>query len=128
MNFKEFYTKSENRLTDSILSLWATGDKEMQDYFKNILSKEPIMSDPVFQATFPWEQASINFENAEDVFQSNFIKSLDKIKNPEFRFPKERHPYKHQLESWRMLLNTRKSIAVTTGTGSGKTECFMLPV
>lgn len=54
MNFKEFYTKSENRLTDSILSLWATGDKEMQDYFKNILSKEPIMSDPVFQATFPW--------------------------------------------------------------------------
>lgn len=128
MNFKEFYTKSENRLTDSILSLWATGDKEMQDYFKNILSKEPIMSDPVFQATFPWEQASINFENTEDVFQSNFIKSLDKIKNPEFRFPKERHPYKHQLESWRMLLNTKKSIAVTTGTGSGKTECFMLPV
>ena len=128
MNFKEFYTKSENRLTDSILSLWATGDKEMQDYFKNILSKEPIMSDPVFQATFPWEQASINFENTEDIFQSNFIKSLDKIKNPEFRFPKERHPYKHQLESWRMLLNTRKSIAVTTGTGSGKTECFMLPV
>src|SRR5690606_34617828 len=27
-----------------------------------------------------------------------------------------------------MLLNNKKSIAVTTGTGSGKTECFMLPV
>lgn len=31
MNFQEFYTKTENRLTDAILSLWATGDKEMQD-------------------------------------------------------------------------------------------------
>ena len=33
MNFKEFYNKTENRLTDAILSLWATGDKEMQDLF-----------------------------------------------------------------------------------------------
>src|SRR5699024_9035716 len=53
---------------------------------------------------------------------------LDKIKDPEFRFPKIQHPYKHQLKSWEALLNKNKSIAVTTGTGSGKTECFMLPV
>ena len=36
MNFKEFYSKTENRLTDAILSLWATGDKEMQDYLSNL--------------------------------------------------------------------------------------------
>ena len=38
MNFQEFYKNTENRLTDSILSLWATGDKEMQDYFKYLLT------------------------------------------------------------------------------------------
>ena len=128
MNFQEFYHKTENRLTDAILSLWATGDKEMQDYFKYILSKEPIMADAIFQNTFPWEQVGITFEETTDVFQQKFINALDAIKDKDFKFPKDRKPYKHQLESWQVLLKQQKSIAVTTGTGSGKTECFMLPV
>ena len=37
-------------------------------------------------------------------------------------------PYKHQFESWETLLTQRKSIVVTSGTGSGKTECFMVPL
>ncbi|GAB1858041.1 DEAD/DEAH box helicase [Flavobacteriaceae bacterium MHTCC 0001] len=128
MNFKEFYNKTENRLTDAILSLWATGDKEMQDYFKFLLSQEPIMADAVFQNTFPWEQDLLTFGQTSNIFKQEFIDALDAIKDPDFQFPKTRHPYKHQLKSWKMLLNRNKSIAVTTGTGSGKTECFMLPV
>ncbi|GAK90933.1 helicase [Nonlabens ulvanivorans] len=128
MNFRNFYYKTENRLTDAILSLWATGDKEMQDYFKFLLSKEPIMADAVFQNTFPWEQHKLTFGETSTVFQEEFISALSSIKDKDFQFPEDRHPYKHQLESWRMLLNKNKSIAVTTGTGSGKTECFMLPV
>ncbi|WP_339848303.1 DEAD/DEAH box helicase [uncultured Dokdonia sp.] len=128
MNFRNFYNKTENRLTDAILSLWATGDKEMQDYFKFLLSQEPIMADAVFQNTFPWEQDKLMFGETSTVFQEEFISALSSIKDEDFQFPKDRHPYKHQLESWRMLLNKNKSIAVTTGTGSGKTECFMLPV
>lgn len=128
MNFQEFYSKTENRLTDAILSLWATGDKEMQDYFKFLLSNEPIMADVVFQNMFPWEQDQLTFGDTAPIFQQKFINALDAIKNPEFQFPKSRHPYKHQVQSWKTLLNEKKSIAVTTGTGSGKTECFMLPV
>ena len=128
MNFKDFYFKTEKRLTDAILSLWATGDKEMQDYFKFLLSQEPIMADVVFQNTFPWEQGKIDFEHSTDIFKSEFIEALDSIKNKDFQFPKNRYPYKHQLKSWEALLTKNKSIAVTTGTGSGKTECFMLPV
>lgn len=128
MNFKDFYTKTENRLTDAILSLWATGDKEMQDYFRFLLSQEPIMADVVFQDTFPWEQDKLIFEETTSIFKQKFIEALDKVNNEEFRFPKDRKPYKHQLKSWKALLNQKKSIAVTTGTGSGKTECFMLPV
>ena len=128
MNFQEFYTKTENRLTDAILSLWATGDKEMQDYFKYLLTQEPIIADAVFQNTFPWEQDKLTFGETTNVFHQEFINALDSIKDPEFQFPKDRNPYKHQIESWKALLNQKKSIAVTTGTGSGKTECFMLPV
>lgn len=128
MNFQEFYNKTENRLQDAILSLWATGDKEMQDYFKFLLSKEPIMADAVFQGTFPWENSDITFEQTNKIFTEEFIKALDSIKSEEFRFPFDRYPYKHQVKSWEALLNRNNSIAVTTGTGSGKTECFMLPV
>lgn len=128
MNFQEFYHKTENRLTDAILSLWATGDKEMQDYFKFLLTQEPIMADAVFQNTFPWEEGNISFGETTSVFNQDFINSLDLIKDKDFRFPKDRKPYKHQLQSWDTLLKQNKSIAVTTGTGSGKTECFMLPV
>lgn len=128
MNFQEFYKKTENRLTDAILSLWATGDKEMQDYFKFLLAQQPIMADAVFQNTFPWEDGHIPFGETSSVFKKEFIDALDTIAEEDFRFPKDRMPYKHQLKSWDTLLNKKKSIVVTTGTGSGKTECFMLPV
>lgn len=43
-------------------------------------------------------------------------------------------PYEHQYQCWKTLLKDKSpdgkpmSIVVTTGTGSGKTECFMLPL
>ena len=44
------------------------------------------------------------------------------------------NPYEHQYQCWRTLLKDKSpngkpmSICVTTGTGSGKTECFMMPL
>jgi hypothetical protein len=128
MNFKEFYQNTEQRLTDAILSLWATGDAETQKYLKHILQEEKLLAEPVFQTTFPWEPSDTLFEKSNKIFDNHFIIALDKIQDEEYRFPKSRFPYKHQVESWHTLLNEKKSIAVTTGTGSGKTECFMLPV
>lgn len=40
----------------------------------------------------------------------------------------ERKLYKHQEEALKSALVDRKHIVATTGTGSGKTECFLLPV
>jgi DEAD/DEAH box helicase domain-containing protein len=128
MNFKNFYHKTHARLKDSILSLWATGDAEMQKYFSHILEKEKIMAEPVFQTSFPWAPADITFENTTNIFDNHFIKCLSAVKEEQYRFPLGRRPYRHQITSWNNLLNHKKSIVVTTGTGSGKTECFMLPV
>ncbi len=36
--------------------------------------------------------------------------------------------YDHQYASLKSAFKDRKSIVVTTGTGSGKTECFLLPI
>ena len=40
----------------------------------------------------------------------------------------ERKLYDHQYEALKEAHINRKNIVVTTGTGSGKTECFLLPV
>lgn len=40
----------------------------------------------------------------------------------------ERRLYDHQYEALREAFINRKNVIVTTGTGSGKTECFLLPV
>ena len=37
-------------------------------------------------------------------------------------------PYEHQAAAVRLSLVEGKSLMVTTGTGSGKTECFLLPI
>lgn len=41
---------------------------------------------------------------------------------------KERKLYDHQYEALKEAYINRKNIVVTTGTGSGKTECFLLPI
>jgi replicative superfamily II helicase len=47
----------------------------------------------------------------------------------EYRFPSDRHPYSHQLRTWELLsAEAKKSAIVTSGTGSGKTECFLVPI
>jgi DEAD/DEAH box helicase domain-containing protein len=41
------------------------------------------------------------------------------------------HPFLHQFQAWKRLSSKNKkpeSTIVTTGTGSGKTECFLFPI
>jgi Lhr-like helicase len=42
-------------------------------------------------------------------------------------FPAARTLHRHQFEAWRELRNG-KAVVVTSGTGSGKTECYLLPI
>lgn len=45
------------------------------------------------------------------------------------RWPASRAPYAHQLEAWGILGQEKPtSTVVTAGTGSGKSECFIVPL
>ena len=43
-------------------------------------------------------------------------------------FPKDRDPFTHQRDSFEEVVINQNDVVVTTGTGSGKTECFFLPI
>ncbi|MCW2258673.1 MULTISPECIES: DEAD/DEAH box helicase [Sphingobacterium] len=128
MNYKNIYNNIDQRLKDSVLSLWSTGDVAMQQAYLELFKAEPLMSEPVIQNSFPWEAGEEAFGEMTDLFGTHFIKALNDINDEDARFSSNIYPYKHQVRSWNYLLKANKSIAVTTGTGSGKTECFMLPI
>jgi len=48
----------------------------------------------------------------------------------DYSFPLKQHPYQHQLQAWQALISETppRSVLVTSGTGSGKTECFLVPI
>jgi DEAD/DEAH box helicase domain-containing protein len=129
MNYKGFYTNAKRRLIETLVSMWAGGNVSYQNYFRYLLeNEEKLFAEPVFQSTFPWESSTFTFAELNDVFSTEFITGINNVQDEEYRFPSNRHPYLLQELSWRALLNENKSIVVTSGTGSGKTECFMMPV
>lgn len=132
MDYAKFYKDSNKTLVESLISLWVPGLQEEQKYIRELLlHKEPLIAPPVFQTIFPWKSSSETFElhaTKLHLFSEDFVNSLGSIEDDEFVFPLNRKPYTHQTESWEALLKKKKTIVVTAGTGSGKTECFMLPV
>lgn len=92
-----------------------------------------FLADPTFEAVFGWtEDSSIMTELAGQLLTEKLIQAMDQPPKElvkEYRFGKDRHPYKHQLEAWKILVkDTPQSLVVASGTGSGKTECFMVPI
>lgn len=92
-----------------------------------------FLADPVFEATFGWKQADTTMASlTKALLHADLVNAMDKPwgdNAKEYRFPRDTKPYVHQLTAWNALLAPGyQSVVVTSGTGSGKTECFMVPV
>lgn len=87
-----------------------------------------LLQEPILEAAFPFVEAEPTLASlAGALLHPKVVDALDQPGDP--RIGKDWHPYKHQLEAWRHLISpTPQSILVTSGTGSGKTECFMVPL
>lgn len=91
-----------------------------------------FLADPVFEAGFGWELGSKSMEElAGELLTPALVKSMDSPPPDlaEHRFATEWHPYAHQITAWRQLQERPpRSVIVSSGTGSGKTECFLVPI
>ncbi len=88
-----------------------------------------FLADPLFEATFGWEPSGKCWGDLEgDLLSSKTIDALD-YKGSSHRLERGWDVYSHQLQSIEQLLAPEPvSAVVTSGTGSGKTECFLVPI
>ena len=117
MKFQNIYQETEENIRLALKSLWTPGQHPFSEAIDDLLDKEKLLAEPVFQSTFGWEPTED--DSWKESLNSNVIQRL--------AIGNKYAPYKHQAESWKALAEGQ-SIVVTSGTGSGKTECFMYPV
>jgi superfamily II DNA/RNA helicase len=117
-----------------VYSYWASGNPEMQEKLKVLLEKEePIQAKPVFQSTFPWETSEKTM-GEQKFFNEKFKNALNNVDEiseyKEYKFSRDRKVFTHQEKCWEILCDKKnvQSAIVTSGTGSGKTECFLMPI
>ena len=129
MKYKNIYINTEKRLEDCLLSLWTKGQHPMRQSIELLFQREPFIGEPLFQSAFGWEHVSpaTNWKTLFDPRVAQMIEAHG-TNNGQRQWA----PYKHQYECWEILNGSgpgnAQSIVVTSGTGSGKTECFLYPV
>ena len=111
----------------------STVGKQIENRFENLLKTQFAVSTPMFANMWndffsdvresvvkgPYVQLPLPFRKVDsDDARKTFAPVLSDVGFP---------PYRHQALSFERLKH-KKPTLVATGTGSGKTECFMYPI
>jgi hypothetical protein len=128
MNFKKLYDNNKAAVERALVAMWCGESnnesqtsyiKQMKKVIGNLFAPDNAV--PVVQCMNSYLPVhSVSKEEAKSLVGTLWTKSWS--------------PYEHQYQSWKTLLQDKSedgkpmSIVVTTGTGSGKTECFMMPL
>ena len=133
MDFQQLYDGIKKNIKQVILRMWQDRAPGMIDMYRDQLDAildSNISNNIVVEDMSLWESSDDNTAWRKCVHpeiwrkykKDDYGDKTNVIEDIKFS------PYKHQYKCWDTLLNKRKSIVVTTGTGSGKTECFMVPL
>ena len=136
--FSQLLSELAIRAARSTISRLGFSNPALRKHLSDIFSRDygeagAFLGDPVFEATFGWETVDRTMESLSgDLLPETLVSAMDNPpggKRSDYRFPRQVNPYSHQLRAWKVLLDEKpQSVVVTSGTGSGKTECFMVPI
>ena len=139
VNISNLIRDLSTRSGRAILSQLGLRSPALRRHLESVYAGEPgepgaLLADPVLEATFSWTLADVSMQGLTrgGLLRRELVSAMDKPP-PEYRaeyaFPRDRKPYRHQLDCWRILLDdVPRSVLVASGTGSGKTECFLVPI
>ena len=126
--FSSFFDVTEKRAVEATVSILGITNPHLRNHlvtqFRTAGNGNAFLADPTFEALFPWNNGDLTMEQlAGGLLRPSLVTAMDSA-----GFSKAIRPFVHQISAWETLLNKRQSIVVTSGTGSGKTECFMVPI
>lgn len=137
MNYSllDVYDNIKNRIDVYLNTAYRTNSDEFNLARSNLVLDErqgPMFREPVFEVMDRYRVSNLSFVdylfNEYNLHESLPHESIEKLKKMiQFGFGNHKL-FQHQLDSLRGALIENKNIVVTTGTGSGKTECFLAPI
>lgn len=124
--------KIKEELVDYITTIFPFNNEALAKSYKEkltkIISKGPYIDiKPVFETSYTIEDL-IKSKQLSRLFYELESRKIPLLDNShKINLPLKRPLYSHQVEAI-IKSNKRRNLVVTTGTGSGKTECFLIPV
>lgn len=122
LKFIDIFNNTKAELKQSLLEIWQPKGilftKDYQTQIEGIIERM-VSENILVENMSPWQSATPVYKQGFDytsLIDSRLLEFL---------------PYEHQVKCWESLLSPNtpyKSMVITTGTGSGKTESFMVPI
>lgn len=125
---QQYYKTIRDRLADYIKSDYLANSETLLLYQNDILGEE--CPEDINIAKEPFIETSSSYRKDVDGIRN--AKLPDNIKNVLLKLVEKKlgiysTPFKHQVEALENAMKG-KDLFVSTGTGSGKTECFLWPI
>jgi DEAD/DEAH box helicase domain-containing protein len=136
--FRPLTRSLTERAAAATVSLLGPASQTLRTHLLDRMSQRPggsgsFLAAPVFESLFDWERDERTMAElvTEGLLPADLVAAMDSppAELADERFDRDWRPYRHQTESWRALSSDpARSVLVTTGTASGKTECFLVPI
>ena len=105
-----------------LLTTFQTADDRYNCQLEAELKKDGVISSgPFISVSDSYEKEKTIAELVKNHVLCESMLNLNKLE------PYERRLYRHQIEAT-IKAGEKKNLIITTGTGSGKTECFLIPL
>lgn len=125
----EYYQTIRDRLKNYIKSDYLSNSETLLLYLDDILGEQcskntNIACEPYFETSSSYKKIPDGIKNSQQIYcdVKDFLLKL--VKENLGIFP---DPFEHQVKALEYFLSG-KDLFVSTGTGSGKTECFLWPI
>ncbi len=123
-------SRAHAAMTSFIRSSFRFQDAVLDDAVHDAIGRFGLVAPPVVEATFPFESPASGPRTTRGLADAGLIHpalpGLLSRARGEARWSEDRPLYTHQVEAIERY-REGKSIIVASGTGSGKTECFLFP-
>ncbi len=122
--------RARKEMASFVRSSFRFRDAELDRSVHAAIADFGLVAPPVIEATFPFELPTAGPKTTGELAERGVLHSdlprLLEAARGEARWPSNRPLYKHQVEAFEQY-RLGKSLVVASGTGSGKTECFLFP-